>query len=63
MQFSEVFCGRKTDCRELKANGKGEMETMVIDTLEEGQQNRLMILSGQITRGGSYLGGWREAYV
>lgn len=36
MQFSEVFCGRKTDCRELKANGKGEMETMVIDTLEEG---------------------------
>lgn len=31
-----MFCGRKTDCRELKANGKGETETMVIDTLEEG---------------------------
>lgn len=36
MQLSEVFCGRKTDCRELKENGKEEMETMVIDMLEEG---------------------------
>lgn len=36
VQFSEVFCGRKTDCRELKENGKAEMETMIIDGLEEG---------------------------
>lgn len=36
VQFSEVFHGRKTDCRELKENGKEEMETVVIYTLEEG---------------------------
>lgn len=28
---SEVFCGKKTDRRELKENGKEEMETMATD--------------------------------
>lgn len=28
---SKAFCGKKTDCRELKDNGEKEMETMATD--------------------------------